>query len=497
MAKEYDLVIRNGTVVDGTGAAPREADVAVRDGRIAAVGKVAGAGAEEIDAKGRIVTPGFVDIHTHYDGQATWDRALAPSSWHGVTTAVMGNCGVGFAPCKPDGPRQADRADGRRRGHSRSRHERGPHVELGELPRVPRRAREQRRSTSTSARCCRTRRPRLRDGRARRNRHEPATEADIAADARARRGSGRGRRLRLLDLAHASATRASTGEYTPTLRANEDELAGIAMGSRMPARLHRIRLRLGRPDPKSEFDMLRRVAEQRAAARVLGQPATRAGARKPVEGADRLFRPGEADGLSMRPVTAPRAVGVLLGLEGSQNPFSGTPTYKSIAPLPRAERVEAHAATRQVRAKILSEDPIAGATWPLIRRLQYTHMYPLRQSAQLHAEEGGIDRGDGRAPGRHAAELAYDILIEDDGRNFILSPLSNYPDFSLEGTAQMLSNRNVIAGLGDGGAHVGFIVRRRLFDLAPDLLGPRAEALADRGDRAASHVRHGWCSGPR
>ena len=101
MAKEYHLVIRNGTVMDGTGAAPREADVAVREGRIAAVGKVTGAGAEEIDAKGRIVTPGFVDIHTHYDGQAAWDGQTAPSSWHGITTAVMGNCGVGFAPCKP------------------------------------------------------------------------------------------------------------------------------------------------------------------------------------------------------------------------------------------------------------------------------------------------------------------------------------------------------------------------------------------------------------
>ena len=101
MAKEFDLVVRNGTVVDGTGAASWDADVAVKDGRIAAVGKVSGGGTEEIDARGRIVTPGFVDIHTHYDGQAVWDTHMAPSAWHGVTTAVMGNCGVGFAPCKP------------------------------------------------------------------------------------------------------------------------------------------------------------------------------------------------------------------------------------------------------------------------------------------------------------------------------------------------------------------------------------------------------------
>ena len=102
MSGEFDLVVRGGTIVDGTGDAPVEGDVAIAAGRIAAVGKIAGRGREEIDAKGKLVTPGFVDIHTHYDGQATWDERLTPSSWHGDTTAVMGNCGVGFAPCRPN-----------------------------------------------------------------------------------------------------------------------------------------------------------------------------------------------------------------------------------------------------------------------------------------------------------------------------------------------------------------------------------------------------------
>src|SRR5262249_22318952 len=101
MGARFDLVIRNGMIIDGTGAPGRQGDVAVSGARIAAIGSFDGAGAEEIDAKGRIVTPGFVDIHTHYDGQAVWDDHLAPSAWHGVTTAVMGNCGVGFAPCRP------------------------------------------------------------------------------------------------------------------------------------------------------------------------------------------------------------------------------------------------------------------------------------------------------------------------------------------------------------------------------------------------------------
>ena len=102
MAWEYDIVIRGGTVIDGSGSAPFAADVAIKAGKIVAVGKVEAAGAEEIQADGRLVTPGFVDIHTHYDGQITWENRLAPSSQHGVTTVLMGNCGVGFAPCKPE-----------------------------------------------------------------------------------------------------------------------------------------------------------------------------------------------------------------------------------------------------------------------------------------------------------------------------------------------------------------------------------------------------------
>ena len=127
----FDLVIRNGTVFDGTGAPRRVADVAVQDGKIAAVGPKLGKGRREIDAAGLMVTPGFVDIHTHYDGQATWDPFVTPSSWHGVTTTVFGNCGVGFAPVRPGKSRLPDQPDGRRRGHSRHGAERGREIRLG------------------------------------------------------------------------------------------------------------------------------------------------------------------------------------------------------------------------------------------------------------------------------------------------------------------------------------------------------------------------------
>ena len=152
----FDLVIRDGTVIDGTGAAPINADIGIIGKRIAEVGKVAGSGAEEIDARGKLVTPGFVDIHTHYDAQAVWDSHLAPSSWHGVTTAVFGNCGVGFAPCKPaDREKLVELMEGVEDIPGAVMHE-GLQVGVGVLRRNTSTRSNAGRATSTSVRCCRT-----------------------------------------------------------------------------------------------------------------------------------------------------------------------------------------------------------------------------------------------------------------------------------------------------------------------------------------------------
>ena len=132
MASSPDLVIRGGTVADGLGGELFEADVAISNGRITEVGRVSGKGKEEIDARGKLVTPGFVDVHTHYDGQVTWSHDITPSSQNGVTTAIMGNCGVGFAPCRPQ-DHQADPTDGRRRGYSGAGLERRYSMGVGEL----------------------------------------------------------------------------------------------------------------------------------------------------------------------------------------------------------------------------------------------------------------------------------------------------------------------------------------------------------------------------
>ena len=194
----HDLVIRNGTVIDGLGGRPVIADVAVDDGTITAVGTVDDRGREEIDATGLAVTPGFVDVHTHYDGQVTWDPLLTPSIWHGITTVVMGNCGVGFAPGRGRPPRLADRSHGRRRGHSRRVVARGHQVGLGVRRRVSRRTRphptRDRRRRPDPAR----RGARVRDGRAGRRqrtgdrrRHRPHGRSSSPRESRPARSGSR------------------------------------------------------------------------------------------------------------------------------------------------------------------------------------------------------------------------------------------------------------------------------------------------------------------
>lgn len=161
--------------------------------------------------------------------------------------------------------------------------------------------------------------------------------------------------------------------------------------------------------------------------------------------------------LSIRPVVPPRPIGLLLGLKGSQNPFSGTPSYKAIADKPLAERVTIMR-DPQVRARILSEDPIAGSTFPLIRRLMYTQMFRFGNPPNYMPKRDDSIAAMAEQQGRTAPDVAYDVLIEDGGRNFIYAPLVNYFNFDLSASEAMLANANSIMGLGDGGAHVGFIL---------------------------------------
>jgi N-acyl-D-aspartate/D-glutamate deacylase len=212
------------------------------------------------------------------------------------------------------------------------------------------------------------------------------------------------------------------------------------------------------PDARTEFAMLRRVVES------AGRPALFSLTQRHEEGRTDVWREllGYANAASsagqlIRPVFPPRAIGILLGLEGSQNPFSGTPTYQAMAARPLAERV---AAMRQpeVRAKILCEDPIAGATFPLIRRLSYGQMFPFGNPPNYLPQQSDSVAAVAARTGRTAAEVAYDLLIADGGGDFLYAPIVNYHGYALTASETMLANRNAIMGLGDGGAHVGFIL---------------------------------------
>jgi N-acyl-D-aspartate/D-glutamate deacylase len=457
MGARFDLVIRHGTIVDGTGAACRKGDVAISDGRITAVGRFEGDGLEEIEARDRIITPGFVDIHTHYDGQAVWDSHLAPSAWHGVTTAVMGNCGVGFAPCRPaDREKLIELMEGVEDIPGPVMHE-GLHWQWETFAEYVATLEAKPRDIDLCALLPHAA-VRVYVMGERAIRHEAATDADIAAMRRIAADAIRAGAFGF-STSRTISHKSLTGEYTPTLRATEQELLGIGMGlNDAGSGFIEMVSDWDQPDACSEFAMLRRVVERS------GRPAVfsltqrhekeRSGIWKELLG---LAGDAINAGLSIRPVFPPRAIGILLGLEGSQNPFAGTPTYKSIASQPLAARLTAMQ-DPAVRAKILSEDPITGSTFPLIRRLSYTQMFRFGNPPNYLPKEAQSVAAMAQREGRTAAEVAYDILIEDGGRNFLYTPIVNYYNYELSAPETMLADRNAIMGLGDGGAHVGFIL---------------------------------------
>jgi N-acyl-D-aspartate/D-glutamate deacylase len=450
----FDLVIRGGTVIDGTGSAPREADVGISGNRITAVGAIAGSGAEEIDAKGKLVTPGFVDIHTHYDAQAVWDTHMAPSSWHGVTTAVMGNCGVGFAPCKPaDRERLIELMEGVEDIPGAVMHEglKWEWESFSEyLDALDRRQRDIDICALLPHAAVRVfvmgdRAINLENA----NQGDIAQMRQIAKDAMQAGAFG-------FSTSRSLSHKTLKGDPTPTLRAQEEELRGIALGMKDAGSGMLEMVSEWAPDHNAEFGMLRRVIEAcgRPAVFTLTQRHSRPDVwRDLLRHADKAA----ADGLPIRPVVAPRAIGVLLGLAGSQNPFSGCPTYKAIAHLPVAERAR-RMADPTVRAKILSEDPRKDSTFPLFHRLDFDFMFRFGNPPNYQPNKADSIKAIAARENRSPPEVAYDILIEDDGANFIYTPLGNYAYGDLSMPETVLDNRNCIMGLGDGGAHVAFIL---------------------------------------
>ena len=454
MDPAYDLVVRNGLVIDGTGAERFEADIGVKAGRIAAIGKVSGAGAEEIDARGKLVTPGFVDIHTHYDGQAVWSDRLSPSSSHGVTTVVGGNCGVGFAPCRPEhrellvsvmeGVEDIPEVvmtegltwDWQTYPEYLSAIEKRPH-DIDFASQIPHSA------------------VRVFVMGQRGADREPATADDLQKmQAIVREAIDVG----ALGFATSRLVihKTGQGDPIPTWQAAESELEAMALALKDAGRgvLQAVFGESGRTF-EDEIDLLSRLT------RMSGRPASFSMAQSndnPDAWRNVMQHLAEANatGPRIRAQVYPRPIGVVLGFDLSINPFSLCPSYQPLAKLPFGERI---AALRDpdVRAKLIAEDP-GESIIPLARLgRRFDFMYPLGDPPNYEPTPEMSIAALAAARGMNPKELAYDLLLENGGRGLLLTAIANYGSGSLDPIHSLITDPNSVIGLGDGGAHYGMI----------------------------------------
>jgi N-acyl-D-aspartate/D-glutamate deacylase len=449
----YDLVIRNGTVVDGVGGEPYRGDVAVSGGVIVAVGTVDRPGAREIDATGMLVTPGFVDLHTHYDGQAIWSDRMSPSSSHGVTTALMGNCGVGFAPCRPedhdvlvdvmagvedipgvvmtDGlpwdwetfPQYLDALDSRRRDIDIAAY----------LPHSPLRVYVM---GKRGADC------------------EPATAEDLAL---MRKLAAEAIDVGALGVSSSRFAfhKTGSGAPIPTYDAAYDEIAAIVGGvaDAGGGLLQFI------PDlPAGGYErVLQQVFEAASDAHVpVTFTLTTGNSGDPIwPGAVNLIEKFNAAGAEITAQVFARPIGLVIGLELTANPFVLYPSYQQIADLPLDQRV-AQMRKPEVRARILADKPGEGHPFMYFAQA-WEWMFPLTEPANYEPEAHESILARAQARGVSPLEEAYDRLLDDDGRAMMLVALANFENNSLDTVAELIRRDDVVLGLGDGGAHYGMI----------------------------------------
>ena len=451
MADHHALVIRGGTIIDGTGGEPFEADVAIDNGRISAVGPKLPRGTEEIDAKGLIVTPGFVDLHTHYDAQVTWSSEINPSSGNGVTTTMIGNCGVGFAPCRPE------------QRHMLVKLMEGvediPEPVLTEglpwswqsfedyLDVLESRPYDLDIVTQVPHAALRV----FVMGQRGADR-EPATADDRAQMAKL---AAAGIKAGALGFSTSRTINHKTldGRHIPTLKADEAELAEIAaaVGQTGSGWLQVIS---DFDEPDEEMALLRRLVEKS------GRPMSITILQrdnKPEEW--RRIMGGVADaqkaGLPMLGQVLTRPTGILLGFEISQNPFMDRPSWQEVATLPFAAKIE-RLRDPAFRARIIAKTGESSESFA--RRVsRWDRIFPLGDPPNYEpAAETSIAARAARE-GRDPAEIAYDMLLENGGKAILYRPLSNYSYGTLDSVHDMMCHPHTLIGLGDGGAHVSII----------------------------------------
>ncbi|WP_315740571.1 MULTISPECIES: N-acyl-D-amino-acid deacylase family protein [unclassified Bradyrhizobium] len=446
-----DLVIRGGTVADGSGGDLYDADVAISNGRIIEVGKVGGAGREEIDARGKLVTPGFVDVHTHYDGQVTWSHDISPSSQNGVTTAIMGNCGVGFAPCRPaDHQRLIQLMEGVE-DIPEPVLEAGIPWEWESFPDYMEWLGKRTFDLDIGAQLPHAA-LRVYVMGERGARRDPATADDNRAMAALARDAVNAGALGF-STSRTLNHRTSTGDYTPTLKAGEDELTTIAQAMHGAGRSV-LQFVLDISTIHEDLPMMLRIADTTKCP--ISFSVTQ-NDRAPQRWRQTLaeINAAAARGLSVTAQIAARPVGLLLGLELSRNPLQTHPSYQAIAHLPLAERV-ARMRDPALRAAILSEQASATDD-PLFFKPNYDKMYLLGDPPDYEQPPERSLGAQARTRGCRPEELAYDAMLTDNGRGMLYVPFLNYSDGNLDATYEMLRDPRSVPGLSDGGAHCGII----------------------------------------
>lgn len=462
MTQHFDTVIRGGLVVDGTGGEPFAADVAIRDGVIAEIGTVSGSGKEEIDASGLVVTPGFIDLHTHYDGQAIWSNRLNPSSGHGVTTVVMGNCGVGFAPCRP--------SDRDLLVMTMEGVEDIPGVVMAEgltwdwetFPEFMNVLDRQARDIDVAVFAPHSPIRVYAMGERGANR-EAATPDDLTRmreltrEAVAAGAVGVATSRTLID-------RRADGEPVPSCDATAEELVALARGvAEAGGGLVQVLPEMGMKGetPDDDFATLRTVAVEG------GLPVTFSMVPGRSEPAQKFWKRlmdlveaynASGEGPKLHPQYAPRPVGMLASFDLTSNPWADCPTYKALAHLPIEQRVE-ELRKPEVKEKILTETPDE-AVIPLtaLTRNNYHVMFEVSANPKYEPEPGQSIKDRAEAMGVSPQSLAYDLLLQDGGRNYLLVAFGNYPEDTLDHLFRFYDNPDAVMGLGDGGAHYGLIV---------------------------------------
>ena len=446
----HDLVIRQGSIVDGTGAPAAVGDVAVSDGKVVAVGSDVGSGSREIHADGRLVLPGWVDIHTHYDGQATWDPELTPSSWHGVTTAVFGNCGVGFAPLRPG---SEDYLINLMEGV-----EDIPGTVLAEgidftwssfeeyLDELDRTSRIMDIGTQIPHGALRFFVMGERGADHREVPTEDETERMAAAVASALEAGALG-----FSTSRTTKHKAADGTLTPSLTATEPELAGIAKAM---GRVGKGMIQCNSDFGDGEVDVLAEMA------RLSGRPVSVLLLqvdhdpdrwRRTLAG---IHRANE-EGLTMTGQVGCRPIGIMMGLDTSVQPFGNSPAYRSIGDLPLAERAARIRNDQALRSAILGDRPDDGFTKWI--RYALARTFELGTPPNYEPDPADSIAAQAERAGGSPWELALDLLTAGDGETLLLYPFENYAEGNLDVIREMLVDEHTICGLGDGGAHVATI----------------------------------------